>query len=57
MTKFNEPRFALIEVEGGFVVERFDPDRHLSVHGWSRAGISLFEQREDVAHLRDLILN
>ena len=52
-----EPRYALVEVEGGFVVEDFDASKHLCSQGWSYPGVSLFESMEDVLHLRNEILN
>lgn len=51
------PKFALIEVEGGFIVEPFNGEKHLSPYGWSKAGVTLFSFREEVEHLRDQILN
>ena len=51
------PRFALVEVEGGLVVEEFDATRHLSSYGYTLPSVTLFVDREEVAHLRDLILN
>jgi hypothetical protein len=53
-----EPKFALINEEDGlFTVEKFDAKVHLTEMGWSLPGITLFTNREEVSHLRDLIIN
>jgi hypothetical protein len=53
----DQPLYALVEVGDGFHVEPFRYKRHISRHGWARAGINLFRDMEEVAHLRDRILN
>lgn len=56
--KIEPPRYALVEVEGGFVVEPFDRSRHISPKwGWAGANVHLFSDRRDVEHLREQILN
>lgn len=53
-----EPNYALICIDADkFLVEKFDPKMHLTVHGWSKANISLFTEMSEVAHLRHLIVN
>jgi hypothetical protein len=53
----DDPAWALVDVEGGYIVEKFEPIRHMSIHGWSKSGVNLFFHREEVEHLRDQILN
>jgi len=55
--RYDSPRFALIEINEGFLVEPFDSEKHLTNEGWSYPGIQLFVDQEEVAHLRDQILN
>ena len=58
MQIYDDPKFALVQVDGGFLVERFNPEIHLSKeYGWSRANVTLFSEMEEVAHLRSEILN
>ena len=52
-----EPKFALIEQNGLFTVEKFDAKVHLTEYGWSFPGITLFTNPDEVSHLRDLIIN
>lgn len=52
-----EPNFALIAVDGGYIVETFNPKVHLCVHGWTFPDITLFQDISEVQHLRDEILN
>jgi hypothetical protein len=52
-----QPQFALVEVDGGFVVEKFDAKHHISPFGWSYPNVSLFDHVDEVSHLRDQILN
>ena len=54
---YEEPKFALVEVEGGYVVEPFSKERHICEYGWTYNGVTLFSDPEDVEHLRDQILN
>lgn len=54
--QYEEPKFALVEVEGGFIVEKFNAKEHLTEYG-TKAGVNLFSCREDVDHLRNQILN
>ncbi len=51
-----EPTYALVEVEGGFKVERFNPLDHCP-RGWALPSVHLFTEVGDVSHLRDQILN
>ena len=53
----DQPLYALVEVEGGFHVEPFRHKRHITRHGWAYPGVNLFRDMEEVAHLRDQILN
>lgn len=57
MPTTTDPRYALIECHGGYTVERFDPKRHLCPQGWTYPCVTLFDDRKQVAHLRDQILN
>lgn len=64
MQNFSEPRFVLIDVhnvedpDGNYwIVENFNPALHVSPFGGSRAGQTFFSDRQEVAHLRDRILN
>lgn len=63
MQNFSDPRFVLIDVhndgdpDGNYwIVENFNPEIHSSPWG-ARAGHTFFSDREEVAHLRDRILN
>ena len=52
-----EPKFALVTHEEGLYVEKFDRSRHLSRFGWSFNNVHLFDNPQDVEHLRHLIRN
>lgn len=52
-----EPRWVLIEVEGGqFEVWPFGPE-WLSPWGWSMPGVTLIGDSSELSHLRDRIVN
>ena len=55
--RYDSPRFALIQIQEGFLVERFNSEKHLTSEGWSYPGIQLFVDPKEVEHLRDQILN
>ena len=57
MTIYKEPKFALVQIDGGFLVEKFDAQKHLCKFGWTFPNVNLFCRREEVAHLRSEILN
>ena len=57
MQIYEEPKFALVEVDGGFLVEKFDAQKHLCKHGWTFHNVNLFCSMEEVSHLRSEILN
>jgi hypothetical protein len=52
-----EPKWALVETREGLAVEKFDRKVHISVHGFSYAGVTLFCDPKEVEHLRDQIIN
>ena len=55
--QIEKPKFAIVEVEGGFLVEKFDAQKHLCKFGWTFPNVNLFSEMEEVAHLRSEILN
>lgn len=61
---YPQHRFALVEGFNpktgaeGLLVEPFDPARHIHPRwGWARAGVTLFGDPSEVAHLREYIIN
>jgi hypothetical protein len=53
----DQPFYAIVEMEHGFHVEPFRYESHIGRFGFVRPGVTLFRDREEVAHLRDQILN
>lgn len=52
-----KPKFAIVEVENGFLVEKFDAQKHLCKFGWTFPNVNLFCSMEEISHLRSEILN
>jgi hypothetical protein len=53
----DQPFYAIVEGRDGFHVEPFRYEKHIGRFGFLLPGITLFRDREEVAHLRDQILN
>jgi hypothetical protein len=41
-----EPTFALVDYEGGLLIEIFEKQRHLSDHGFSRCDVTLLDDEQ-----------